>query len=76
VAIKNQTQLIDILTTLLLFAGAIVAIYVAQGYPGRAGMWPTYVMGTLLVLVCIHLFNLAKDLIRPSQENTDTESSE
>jgi hypothetical protein len=75
-AIRNRTQLIDILTTLLLFGIAIAGLYMAQGYPGRAGMWPTYVMGVLLVLVCIHLFNLGKDVIRPPAKTTKTSTSE
>ena len=75
-AMRNRTQLIDFLTTLLLFGIAVTGLYMAQGLPGRAGMWPTYVIGALLVLVCIHLFNLAKDLIRPPAKATKTDSLE
>ena len=75
-AIRDRTQLIDILTTLLLFGIGIAALYTAQGYPGRARMWPTYVMSILLILVCIHLFNLAKEVWRSPEEATETETSE
>ena len=74
-AIRNRTQLIDILTTLLLFGIGVAALYTAQGYPGRARMWPTYVLSTLLILAGIHLFNLAKDILRSSEETTETDTS-
>lgn len=75
-AIRNRTQLIDILTTLLLFGIGVAALYTAQGYPGRARMWPTYVLSTLLILAGIHLFNLAKEVLSSSEKTAETETPE
>lgn len=57
-AAHSRPEPIDTITTIFLFIFAIIGLYQALQFPGRVGMWPTFVMAALLISVGVHLFNL------------------
>ena len=69
-ATHRRTDLIDLLTTILLFVIALVGIYKSLEFQGRSGMWPTFVMVAMLVSVGVHLFNLFRKLRQPEQDTS------
>ena len=67
-ATHSRNELIDLLTTIFLFVIAIVGLYMSLEFPGRSGMWPTFVLVALLVSAGVHLFNVFRKLRQPGQE--------
>jgi len=67
-ATDDRQKLLDIITTILLFSAGAVGLYLSLGFPGRAGMWPTFVMSALLVFAGLHLFNLFRGMKQPDQQ--------
>lgn len=69
-AAYSRNQLIDLITTIFLFVIAIVGLYKSLEFPGRSGMWPTFVMVALLISAGVHLFNLFRKPRQPEQETS------
>jgi len=63
----SRNELIDLITTIFLFVIAIVGLYMSLEFPGRSGMWPTFVLVALLVSAGVHLFNVFRKLRQPGQ---------
>ncbi|MBT8362310.1 MAG: hypothetical protein HKP41_03345 [Desulfobacterales bacterium] len=63
-AAQNSLRLLDLITTTFLFFASIAGLYQALNFPDRSGMWPTFVMASLLLFVGLHLVNLLRGLIR------------
>ena len=67
-ATHSRNDLIDLITTIFLFVIAIVGLYMSLQFPGRSGMWPTFVLVALLVSAGVHLFNIFRKLRQPEKE--------
>lgn len=61
-------KLLDITTTLFLFAIGITGLIMALGFPGRSRMWPIYVMSALIITAGIHLCQLFIAIKRSRRE--------
>jgi len=66
-AAQSSIRLLDLITTIFLFVASIAGLYQALNFPDRSGMWPTFVMASLVLFVGLHLVNLLRGLIRQHQ---------
>ena len=57
---QEKPQMIDIIVTIVLFLVALAGLLQTLNFPGRAGMWPTFVIVALILFVGLHLLNLLK----------------
>ena len=67
-ATDSRNDLIDLITTIFLLIIAIAGLYMSLEFPGRSGMWPTFVLVALLVSAGVHLFNIFRKLRQPKKE--------
>ena len=67
-ATHSRNDLIDLITTIFLLIIAIVGLYMSLEFPGRSGMWPTFVLAALLVSAGVHLFNIFRKLRQPEKK--------
>ena len=65
---ETKPQPLDIIVTIIIFAAALAGLYQSMTFPGRAGMWPTFVMVSLLLFVGLHLINLFRKLLQADRE--------
>ena len=72
----NGVRKLDLIVTTCLLLAAIWGLIQAQGFPGRAGTWPTYVLAALVMGVALHLFNLIRMGFRQAEEDKKDNSSE
>jgi len=63
-AAQSSIRLLDLITTIFLFVASIAGLYQALNFPDRSGMWPTFVMTSLLLFVGLHLVNLLRGMMR------------
>ena len=68
---QSKSHLLDIIVTAAIFMAGLAGLYQALQFPGRSGMWPTFVMVALLLFVGVHLTNLFRKLMQ-----TDTKQEE
>lgn len=52
---------VDLVISLALLALGVAGVTMSLGFPGRAGLWPTFVTGLLCFVVAIHLFQLWRE---------------
>ena len=62
----EKPKSLDIIVTVFLFIAGMYGLYHSLTFPGRSGMWPTFVMVALLFFVLLHLINLFRRLLQTS----------
>ena len=60
----QKPKSLDIIVTIFLFLAGIYGLYYSLTFPGRSGMWPTFVMIALLFFVLLHLINLFRRVLQ------------
>lgn len=60
----RKPQLTEFIVAIVLLLGALVGFLQSLKFPGRAGMWPTFVMVALLLFTGLHFLNLLRVLFQ------------
>jgi hypothetical protein len=59
-ASRGRSNPLDLITTLLLFIAGLAGLYQSMQFPARSGMWPKFVMVSLILFVGLHLVSLLR----------------
>lgn len=73
---QKKSQLIDFIVAIILCLGALACLLQSLKFPGRAGMWPTFVMVALLLFVSLHILILLRGILQKrfrESKNTDSQ---
>ena len=68
-ASRRRSSLLDLITTTCLLFAGVAGLYQSMQFPDRSGMWPTFVMVSLILFVGVHLFNLIRQTRRTAQDD-------